>query len=102
LAKGDSATEASASINLAERLKSELPGLVSEHKDIIEALEQLASAARDEGHPEIARLADQLKQRIRLEEEVLYPAAVIVGEYLKSLHGPKTIPARWPDRTCRI
>lgn len=99
LAMGGSVPEAGTSINLAERLKSELPGLVSEHKDIVEALEQLASAARDEGLPEIAQLAEQLKRRVRLEEEVLYPAAVIVGEYLKSLRRPKTIPARWPERT---
>ena len=99
LATGGSVPEAGTSINLAERLKSELSGLVSEHKDIVEALDQLALAALDEGHPEIARLAEQLKQRIRLEEEVLYPAAIVVGEYLKSLRRPKTIPARWPERT---
>jgi hypothetical protein len=43
----------------------------------------LAAAAREEYKPEYAAFAEQLILHIQEEEEVLYPAVLLVGETLK-------------------
>jgi hypothetical protein len=70
-------------IALTDRLKADLPRMLDEHKAIVAALEELARAAEAEGHPEGVRFAEKLTLHAQNEEEVLYPAALLVGEYLK-------------------
>jgi hypothetical protein len=72
-----------AAIDMAGRLRAELPGMLAEHGRIVGALEALAVAAEAEGHAEITRFAGALKQHARTEEEVLYPAAILLGEHLR-------------------
>jgi hypothetical protein len=48
------------SIALAQRLKRELPRMLSEHKTIVAALEELVAAARAEERPEFAHFAEKL------------------------------------------
>jgi hypothetical protein len=64
-------------------LKSNLGRLVAEHHMILAAAEQLLQAARAEKRTDLAGFAERLVNHLRLEEEVLYPAAVLVGEYLR-------------------
>ena len=47
------------------------------------ALTNLIPAAEAEKKPEHARFAEKLMLHARTEEEVLYPAALLVSEYLK-------------------
>lgn len=70
-------------IELTERLKRELPAMLKEHEDIVTALDALAVAAEQENQPAAAQFAQKLKQHAKTEEEVLYPAAILVGEYIK-------------------
>lgn len=72
-----------AAIAMAGRLRAELPGMLGEHGRIVGALDALAAAAEAEGHAEVARFAGALKQHARTEEEVLYPAAILLGEHLR-------------------
>jgi hypothetical protein len=68
-----------------ERLRAELPRMLAEHRAIVDALEQLIQAGRDEENQDAVRFAEKLKLHAATEEEVLYPAAILVGEYVK--HG---------------
>ncbi len=68
---------------LTDRLRSELPLMMEEHRALVAALEELAEAARAEAHGEVVKFAERLILHARLEEEVLYPAAIVVGEYIK-------------------
>jgi hypothetical protein len=70
-------------VAMADRLKSELPQMLAEHQEIVTALGALTSAALEEGHNEHARFAQKLILHARTEEEVLYPATILLGEYLK-------------------
>ncbi|HEX6003761.1 MAG TPA: hemerythrin domain-containing protein [Burkholderiales bacterium] len=70
---------------MTERLKSELPQMLAEHRAIVAALDKLHDAARAEGHSEYAQFAHDLKLHAQTEEEVAYPAAILVGEYVKVL-----------------
>jgi hypothetical protein len=78
-----SADAAEKAIALTERLADELPGMLAEHREIVAALGSLIGAAQEENHQEIVRFAEKLKLHAQTEEEVLYPAALLVGQYLK-------------------
>jgi geranylgeranyl pyrophosphate synthase len=73
---------------MADRLKTELPEMLAEHEKIRGALERLGQAATKEGRPQLAYFAAKLLRHARMEEEVLYPAAIVLGEYLKSRLSP--------------
>jgi hypothetical protein len=68
---------------MAERLRKALPRMLDEHRAIVEALDSLIGTAKREGQPEIARFAEKLKLHAQTEEEVLYPATLILGEVLR-------------------
>jgi hypothetical protein len=72
---------------MTDRLKAELPKMLEEHKAVVAALEKLIMAAEAEKKPEHARFAKKLMLHAKTEEEVLYPAAVLIGEYLKLKFG---------------
>jgi hypothetical protein len=68
---------------LTEKLRAEYPHMLKEHRQIVAALEQLKVAAQAEGKPAQAEFAETLALHAQTEEQVLYPAALVVGEYLK-------------------
>jgi len=67
----------------ADRLKVELADMLKEHKAIARALEALYDAATADERPELARFARKLLLHAQMEEQIYYPAALLVGEYLK-------------------
>lgn len=76
--------EMSAAIPVVDRLRVELRRLREEHVAIVAAVERLAEAERRErGVGEYGQLAHQILEHARLEEAILYPAALIVGEYVR-------------------
>ncbi|HZN25838.1 MAG TPA: hemerythrin domain-containing protein [Burkholderiales bacterium] len=68
---------------LTRRLKAELPLMVLEHKDIVAALERFRARAQEAGRADYERFAEALMLHAQTEEEVLYPAAELVGQYLE-------------------
>lgn len=68
---------------LTDKLQAELPGMLAEHKEIVAALGDLEAAANAENQPHYARFAAKLIQHARTEEEVLYPAALLIGRYVR-------------------
>jgi iron-sulfur cluster repair protein YtfE (RIC family) len=62
--------------------------MVAEHHMIEAALEMLVAAAHAEERPEFAALAARLVGHMRLEEAVIYPAALLLGKYLRLRLGP--------------
>jgi hypothetical protein len=83
LADGIITPEMRKAISLTDKLRADLPQMLKEHKAIIAALENLAKAAKSEDKPEHAQLAEKLTSHARTEEEILYPTAMLIGEYLK-------------------
>jgi len=83
LAHGGVTPEMADVLPLVARLKEELPLMLEEHRAIFVALVQLSDVAREDGQREWAELADELRHHAQMEEEVLYPAAILVGDYLK-------------------
>ena len=83
LARGEITAEMAEVIPRAERLKAELPRMLEDHKLIVAALRDFLRAATKEGHSGYARFAQKLILHAQMEEEVLYPASIVIGEYLK-------------------
>ncbi len=83
VARGETPAGAGQGLAMAERLRKELPRMLDEHRAIVEALDSLIGAAKREGQPEVARFAEKLKLHAQTEEEVLYPATLILGEVLR-------------------
>lgn len=83
LARGEVSADMASVLRWTELLKAELPRMLNEHKQIVDALQVFLRAATAEKHTGYARLAQKLILHAQLEEEVLYPASILVGEYVK-------------------
>lgn len=83
LAAGAAEPDMARVLALTDKLEAELLEMLAEHKAIVEALGELVAAAEEEKKPAHARFAEALILHARTEEEVLYPAARLVGRYLK-------------------
>lgn len=70
-----------------DRLLASIDDLAAEHRVISAGLEALIAAARAEQRTEFAELAARLVDHMRLEESVIYPAALLAGRYLRLRFG---------------
>jgi hypothetical protein len=70
-------------LKMTDRLKPDMPTMLAEHKEIVGALGKLVEAAKAEGKPDIVHFAEKLMLHARTEEQVLYPAAILVGELVR-------------------
>ena len=87
LARGEVTPDMRRAMAQSQMLKTQLPRMLEEHKLIVEALRRLMQAAQEEGLAGFARLARKMIVHAQAEEEILYPASILVGEYLKSKLG---------------
>lgn len=83
LAAGSLPPKAAEILPLTDALERELPRMLEEHVQIRAAVEELRAAATAQGAAAQVRLAADLAHHARSEEEVLYPAAVLVGEIVR-------------------
>ena len=89
LARGEFDPDMESMLQKTEIMKSEFPRMLEEHKSIVAALQKLLQASTSEGHVGFARLAQRLILHAQTEEEIFYPASILVGEYLKLKLGKK-------------
>jgi hypothetical protein len=83
LAYGEVTPDMKSVLKMTDKLKTELPRMLEEHKAIVALLEKLNDAARKEGKSEYIDFSRKLTLHARIEEQVLYPAAILAGEYVK-------------------
>ena len=84
LARGEVTPDMRRYQKLAETLKAELPRMLAEHKLIVDALGELMRAAQEEGYTGYAQFARKMILHAQMEEEILYPASILVGEVLRA------------------
>lgn len=82
VASGETPPDPDRFVRLAAALDIELPTMLEEHHEIAAAAQALVEAARDGNRPEIAEFGEELVRHAGSEEEITYPAAVLVGRYL--------------------
>lgn len=69
---------------MTDSLRAELPRMLEEHEKIRAAVEKLGEAARAQKSEKAVTLAEELAAHARTEEEVLYPAAILVGDIIRA------------------
>lgn len=88
LARGETTPAMRQILSRTEHLKARMFEIVREHAEIIEAARELLRVARAERKLALAAFTERLMLRAWTDEVVFYPAAVLIGEYLK-LRFPK-------------
>jgi hypothetical protein len=83
LARDEFNPEMAQVLPMTERLKAELPAMLAEHRAIVGALGELRAAAAAAGLPDYERFAEALTEHAETEEQVLYPAAILVGQMVR-------------------
>lgn len=81
LGRGETPPELAEAARMVQGLKSEMVQMVGEHRQIAELLRQLAKEAAAAGKPDYVQLAEEMIVHAQMEEDVLYPAALLIGEY---------------------
>ena len=83
LAQGDATQDMRSVLAMTDALEEELPQMLREHQAIRAAAGEFRTAAEKAGRAEYVRFAENLAAHAREEEEILYPAAIVVGRYVK-------------------
>ena len=84
LARGEMKPDMREVLPMTDSLRRELPRMLEEHETIRHATIRLGEVARAEGNAAVERLAEQLKLHAQSEEELFYPAALLVGELVRA------------------
>ncbi|HEX5973415.1 MAG TPA: hemerythrin domain-containing protein [Gemmatimonadaceae bacterium] len=84
LARGERPPAMRAVLPLTDSLRAELPRMLREHQAIHAATLRLQQVARARRNAQVERLTDELLLHARNEEEVMYPAALLVGEVVRA------------------
>jgi hypothetical protein len=89
VARDASSADIASAIAMTVKIEKDLPQLLDEHRAILESSKRLGDVARRERKPQFLDLADRLWLHTRIAEEVLYPAAILLGEHLRVTQGAK-------------
>ena len=84
LARGEFTPAMAAVLPLTDSLRAELPRMLEEHRAIHAATNRLGDVARSESQAEAAALAETLALHAASEEQLFYPAALLVGEVVRA------------------
>ena len=84
LARGELTAEMPDVLVMTDALRAELPHMLEEHEAIRAATVRLGEVARAEHDERVAELASKLALHARSEEELFYPAAVLVGDLVRT------------------
>ncbi len=83
LSEGKFDCSMTAVLPMTDKLRAGMPVMLAEHKDIEAAVSDLKKAATSENNAEGVRFADELAAHAQTEEQVMYPAALLIGLYVK-------------------
>lgn len=83
LSKGKVTPDMKDILLMTDKLKTDLNQMLKEHEEVVAVLEKLVAAARKERKLEYVRFAERLTLHAQTEEDIYYPAAILIGEHLK-------------------
>jgi hypothetical protein len=84
LAAGEYNPEMRDVLAMTDALRAELPNMLREHEQIAAAARELEQTAREQRDAEAEELAKKLQLHARSEEEIFYPAAILVGDLVRA------------------
>ena len=83
LSRGETPAGLPEVLAMTDALRKELPRMLEEHARIRSATLKLRTAAREEKASVHEHFAERLAAHAQTEEEILYPAAVLVGDIIR-------------------
>jgi hypothetical protein len=83
LASGQLPEQSSHVILLTEKFRSQSAKIYAEHQMIKALMDEMMQADGNKSHPEIMEFENELLKHATAEEEVFFPASLLVGDYLK-------------------
>jgi hypothetical protein len=83
LVQGEITADMARFVERTDAFRTALPRMLDDHKAIVRTLRTLMQAATAEKQPGAAQFAQKMIMHAQMEEEILYPAAILVGEYLR-------------------
>lgn len=83
LANGEMPETSQDIIILTEKFRSQFDHTSAEHQLIKAFVDEMVQAARTEGHSEVLEFEKEIGKHAAIEDEVLFPTALLIGEYLK-------------------
>jgi hemerythrin HHE cation binding domain-containing protein len=87
LARGEAVVSMQDVLPMTDSLRQELPRMLEEHHAIRAATTRLRDVARGAGNVEVAQLTEKLALHAQSEEEIFYPAAILVGDIVRARLG---------------
>jgi hypothetical protein len=84
LAAGETPAGLQEALTMSDALRKELPRMLEEHKRIRAATEKLRNAAREQKASVHEQFTETLAQHAQTEEDILYPAAILVGDVIRA------------------
>ena len=84
LAHGPATAEMREVLPMTDALEAELPKMLKEHEGIKAAAAKFRAAAVAAKRDDYVRFADTLAAHALQEEQILYPAAIVIGRYVKA------------------
>jgi hypothetical protein len=84
LSRGEATPAMRKVLPMTDSLRAELPRMLEEHVAIHAATARLGEVAKAEGNSRVARLAETLALHAQSEEQLFYPAALLVGDLVRA------------------
>lgn len=85
LSEGNWDIDSNVAIEMADMLQLKLFELKNEHENILKALQGFRTVAHEEDIPIAKQFVKDLMLHIEVEDQVLYPATILIGNYLRHL-----------------
>jgi len=83
LAEGKTSPDFPRALELYEKFSVEYEKMLQEHVEIVKALGELEKVAKKAGKADVVDFARKLKMHAKTEEDLTYPAVLMVGKLLK-------------------
>lgn len=83
LTKGKMPTESDQILQLTDEFRTQFDHMSAEHQFITALVDELTTAAALENHEGISEFVKDLKAHASAEEEIYFPAALLIGDFLK-------------------
>lgn len=84
LSEGNWKIDKDEAIKMADTLQSNFAEMTQEHQDISKTLNELKIVAEQEDDFFTKQFVENLTLHVELEDQVLYPATILIGNYLKN------------------
>jgi len=83
IAESKVAADSAKALEQCDKFRLEYEKMLQEHAEIVKTLDKLESVARKAGKRSVVEFAQKLRTHAKIEEDLTYPAVLMVGKLLR-------------------